>query len=83
MICNIIKFRFACGVEIGEKFIVTGGMNFTNWYHGKNFTKSSGITTVTEYSQSGSFQYLTPMNEERWSNACSTFVTDSGDTVSY
>lgn len=64
---------YACGVEIGDKFIVTGGMNVTEWYW--------GINTVAEYSQSGFVRYLTPMNTARRSHACSTYVTDSGDVA--
>ena len=60
-------------MEIGDKYVVTGGMNVSNWFY--------GISTVAEYSQSGFVKYLTPMNEPRRSHACSKFVTDNGDTV--
>ena len=50
-------------------------MNVSEWYF--------GIRTVAEYSQSGFVQYLTPMNNARRSHACSTYVMDNGDTVSY
>ena len=71
---DLTSFRYACGVEIGDKYIVTGGMNVSNWYY--------GINTVAEYSQSGFVKYLTPMNTPRRSHACSKFVTEDGDTVS-
>ena len=61
-------------MEIGDKYVVTGGMNVSNWFY--------GISTVAEYSQSGFVKYLTPMNKPRRSHACSKFVTDNGDTVS-
>ena len=61
-------------MEIGDKYVVTGGMNVSNWFY--------GISTVAEYSQSGFVKYLTPMNERRSRHACSKFVTDNGDTVS-
>ena len=70
---NIIYYRYACGVEIGDKYIVTGGMNGT---------KFAAVDTVAEYSQSGFVKYLTPMNTARRSHACTKFVTDNGETVS-
>ena len=60
-------------MEIGDKYVVTGG---------RNPSRYAGISTVAEYSQSGFVKYLTPMNEPRRSHACSKFVTDNGDTVS-
>ena len=60
-------YRYACGIENGEKFVVTGGSN---------------VKTVAEYSQSGFVKYLTPMNTARKGHACSKFVTEDGDTVS-
>ena len=58
---------------MGDKYIVTGGMNGTKW---------NVVDTVAEYSQSGFVKYLTPMNMARRSHACSKFVTENGDTVS-
>ena len=71
---DLTSFRYACGVEIGDKYIVTGGMNGSKFW--------TAINTVAEYSQSGFVKYLTPMNTPRRSHACSKFVTDNGDTVS-
>ena len=67
-------FRYACGVEIGDKFVVTGGRNVSNGH--------AGINTVAEYSQAGFVRYLPPMNTPRRSHACSKYVTDNGETVS-
>ena len=60
-------------MEIGDKYIVTGGMNVSKWHE--------GIKTVAEYSQSGFVKYLTPMIIGKRSHACSKFVTADGDTV--
>ena len=60
-------------MEIGDKYVVTGG---------RNGSRLASISTVAEYSQSGFVKYLTPMNTPRRSHACSKFVTDNGDTVS-
>lgn len=65
------EISFACGVEMGDKFVVTGGMNHSSWYN--------GVSTVVEFSLSGSYRHLTEMNIGRRSHACSKFVTDSGD----
>ena len=65
-------FRYACGVEIGDDFIVTGGVDQTG-----------AVDTVGLYSQSGFVRWLTPMNQARRSHGCTTFVTESGDTVTF
>ena len=65
-------------MEIGDKYVVTGGLNHTNWPS----YRFAGISTVAEYSQSGFVKYLTPMNSNHRSHACSKFVTENGDTVS-
>ena len=62
-------------MAIGDKYIVTGGRDPENWLY--------GVKTVAEYSVSGFVKYLTPMTMARRSHACSKFVTESGDTVSY
>ena len=70
---DFIFSRYACGVEIGDKYIVTGGMNASQF--------NTQVNTVAEYSVSGFVKYLTPMNRARRSHACSTFLTESGETV--
>ena len=65
--------RFACGVEVGDNFIVTGGMNYSDWYH--------GVNNVTLYSQSGNVTLLASMNTGRRGHGCTKFVTETGDTV--
>ena len=71
---SYIIYRYACGVDFGDKYIVTGGMNASKF--------NTQLNTVAEYSVLGFVRYLTPMNKARRSHACSKFVTDSGDTVS-
>ena len=58
---------------MGDKYIVTGGVDVVG---------GGNLRTVAEYSQSGFVKYLTPMNSNRRSHACSKFVTENGDTVS-
>ena len=67
---DIIILRHACGVEFGDDFIVTGGVN-----------KSDNLNTVALYSQSGFVRWLAPMNQARRAHACTKFVTDTGETV--
>ena len=69
-------FRHACGVEIGDKFVVTGGNPSTEG-------TSDGTKTVSEYSQLGFVKYLTSMQTARRQHACSKFVKDDGNTVSH
>ena len=61
-------FRYACGIEIDDKFVVTGG-----------YTRQ---TTVAEFTEAGAVTYLPSLKTGRWYHACSKFVTDDGDTVS-
>ena len=60
-------------MEVGDNFIVTGGMNYSDWYH--------GVSNVTLYSRSGFVRRLAPMNYGRRSHGCTKFVTETGDTV--
>ena len=61
-------FRYACGIEVDDKFVVTGGY----------FTQ----TKVAEFTEAGAVTYLPSLKTGRWYHACSKFVTDDGDTVS-
>ena len=63
-------FRFACGVENDDKFIVMGG------HH------SSAGRTVAEFSETGEVSYLPNMIRARYMHACSKFVNSKGQTVS-
>ena len=61
-------FRYACGIEIDDKFVVTGG-----------YTRQ---TTVAEFTEAGAVTYLPSLKTGRYAHACSEFVTDDGYTVS-
>ena len=57
---------------VREEFIVTGGFD------------SSAVdllATVAKYSQAGFLQYLPSLNQKRGSHACSSFISDGGETV--
>ena len=60
--------RLACGIELDDKFVVTGG-KFSN-------------TKVAQYTEAGAVTYLPSLKTERYDHACSKFVNEDGDTVS-
>ena len=68
-------FSSACGIEVGGKFVVTGG---GQWLQGS----SQATTRVLEYTEDGTVTYLASLNTGRYHHACSKFVNDNGDTVS-
>ena len=61
-------FRQACGIELDDKFVITGGL----------YSK----TTVAQYTEAGAVSYLPSLKTERYDHACSKFVNKDGDTVS-
>lgn len=65
------KTNGACGIEVGDHYVVTGG------YDGPE----RALSTVANYSQSGLVEYLPSLNQRRLGHACSSFISDSGETV--
>ena len=61
--------RYACGIELNGKFIVTGG--------------SILMQTVAEFTETGQVTYLADLQEGRYDHACSKFVDNNGETVSF
>ena len=68
---TIHYYREASGIEVGDHFIVTGGRGGT----------SGGLNTVAKYSRSGFIGNLANLNQGRYNHACSSYVTDRGETV--
>ena len=62
----------ACGIELNGKFIVTGG-----------YDNGGGIQTVAEFTVSGQVTYLANLQTGRYNHACSKFVDENGETVSF
>ena len=62
-------------MEVGDHYVVTGGADTSapDW----------ALSTVTKYSQSGLVEYLPSLNMRRWNHACSSFISDSGETVGF
>ena len=50
-------FRYACGIEVDDKFVVTGGY----------FTQ----TKVAEFTEAGAVRYLPSFKAGRYNHACS------------
>ena len=59
----------SCGIDLGDYFVVTGGYN--------------GISTVTQYSETGFDKHLANLKQGRRLHACSKFVDQNGRTVCY
>ena len=62
---NVINvlYRHACGVGVGENYIITGGYDTSE--------DDNALETVAEYSQTGFVRYLPNMIQRRCSHACS------------
>ena len=67
-LCNIPYCRDACGIDLGDSYVVTGG--------GYSQQKAA------QYSPSGEVTYLADLQQGRYSHACTSFIDDNGDTVS-
>jgi len=65
--------KAACGIEVGDHYIVTGGYD--------SDAPETALDTVAKYSQSGLVDYLPSLNTRRYQHACSSFISDSGETV--
>jgi len=65
--------NLACGIEVGDHYVVTGGRDGS--------APGYALSTVANYSQSGLVEYLPSLNTRRFSHACSSFISDSGETV--
>ena len=60
---------------MGDHYIVTGG--------GDIDAPERALNTVAKYSQSGLVDYLPSLNQRRRDHACSSFISDGGETVGF
>ena len=60
---------------MGDHFVVTGG--------GDGSAQDKARATVAKYSQSGLVEYLPSLDHRRRSHACSSFISDGGETVGF
>ena len=70
MISNLYYCRDACGIDLGDSYVVTGG------YYSYSSQK------VAQYSLSGEVTYLADLQQGRYRHACTSFIDDNGVTVS-
>ena len=61
-------FRWSCGIELDDKFVVTGG--------------HLSLRTVAVFTETGNVTYLPKMMKDRYYHACAKFVNNKGNTVS-
>ena len=54
---------------------MTGGVDWSSAEY--------AFAKVAKYSQSGLVEYLPPLNQGRSEHACSSFISDSGETVGF
>ena len=66
---NLHYCSAACGIDLGDSYVVTGGE-----YSQK---------TVAQYSLTGEVTYLADLQQGRYSHACTSFIDDDGVTVSF
>jgi len=68
------KIIEGCGIDLGQSFLLSGGVWQT--------ASSDGITSiVSRYSTTGWIEDLDDLNIGRWGHACSYYTTDSGEKV--
>ena len=68
MISNLYYCSDACGIDLGDSYVVTGGAN--------------SLQKVVQYSLTGEVTYLPYLQHGRWGHACTSFIDDNGVTVS-
>ena len=65
---NISFCSSACGIDLGDSYVVTGG--------------EYSLQRVTQYSLTGEVTYLADLQQGRFYHACTSFIDDNGVTVS-
>ena len=65
---NIIYYRYACGIQTDDTYVITGG----------RYSKKK----VTRYTRTGDTKTMPELNIGRYLHACEKFVNDEGATVS-
>merc|ERR550539_1365790 len=63
----------ACGIKTQDKFVITGGIDYSSpdW----------ALRRVTRYSRTGQTETLPQLKVGRWNHACGSYLTDEGDMV--
>ena len=65
---NLFYCSYACGIDLGDSYVVTGG--------------GYSLQNVTQYTLAGEVTYLADLQQGRENHACTSFIDDNGVTVS-
>ena len=68
MISNLYYCSNACGIDLGDSYVVTGGLY--------------SLQRVAQYSLTGEVTYLADLQQGRGVHACTSFIEDNGVMVS-
>ena len=68
MLSNLYYCSAACGIDLGDSYVVTGG-----WHSPQK---------VAQYTLSYEVTYLADLQQGRRTHACTSFIDDNGVTVS-
>ena len=63
---------------MGDHFFVTGGQDSS----AETFAEIP-LNTVVKYSQTGEVEPQAPMVQKRYGHACSSYLSDEGETVGF
>ena len=66
----IITFRQSCGIDLGDRYLVIGGL-----------VNSVGGRKVTQYKDTGFDRILPDLTVGRYAHSCAKFQNEYGDTV--
>jgi len=65
--------EFACGVEVDDTFIVTGGVD---WY-----APDGALNSTVRYNSQGVSKVLPSLTVRRYQHACASYLNDNGQRV--
>ena len=69
-----MQCREACGVEVDDELIITGGYDEDEDHYALN--------SVVRYNSQGESEVLPSLTERRWGHACATYLNGDGKRVS-
>ena len=72
----ILLLSHSCGVQVGTKLIVSGGLSVSTLGSGLRVEKK-----VYAYDRFGKSEKLSSLKEGRWDHACATYINDYGNNV--
>merc|ERR1712154_128211 len=67
------KTSDACGVEVDDTFIVTGGYDYS--------APNKALNSVVRYNSQGVSEVLPSLTVRRWDHACGSYLDENGQRV--